>query len=164
MGVMSKLTTMKVTAVTAALLVAGASFGTAISSASSPMPLSSKWRACDFSQQKWVPAVGYARPVAYVGPAGDGSMVAKVDIATALPNTRYDVRVIQAPRPSIGCAPGQPGVLTGSVQTDGVGAGSVTLQGPVESGKTGAWVIVERPAPSSQTPAEFYTSEFIATI
>jgi hypothetical protein len=160
---MAKLTHSKVTAVAAAFLVAGAAFGTATASASSPMPLSSKWRACDFSQQ-WVPAVGDARALAFVGPAGDGSMVAKVDLATALPNTRYDVRVVQAPRPSIGCAPGQPGVLNGSLQTDGVGAGSVTLQGPVESGKTGAWVIVERPAPNSQTPAEFYTSEFIATI
>ena len=161
---MAKLTYSKVAAITAAFLVAGAAVGTATASASSPMPLSSKWRACDFSQQKWVPAVGDAQAVAFVGPAGDGSVVAKVDLATALPNTRYDVRVIQAPRPSIGCAPGQPGVLTGSLQTDGVGAGSVTLQGPVESGKTGAWVIVERPAPNSQTPAEFYTSEFIATI
>ena len=161
---MPKLTFSKVAAVAAALTVAGTAFGTATASAASPMPMSSKWRACDFSQLKWVDAVGDARPIAYVGPAGDGSMVAKVDIATALPNTRYDVRVIQAPRPSLGCAPGQAGVLTGSIQTDGVGAGSVTLQGPVESGKTGAWVIVERPSAYSQTPEEFYTTEFIASL
>jgi hypothetical protein len=147
-----------------ALMAATTLLTPAIASASSPMPLSAKWRACDFSQAKWVDAVGYARPVAYVGPAGDGSMVTKVDMATALPGTTYDVRVIQMPRASIGCAPGAPGVITGSVTTDGVGAGSVTLQGPVASGKTGAWVIVERAAPNSQTPAEFYTSEFIASI
>lgn len=161
---MIKLTYTKVAAASAALMVAGTAFGTATASAASPMPLSSKWRACDFSQQKFVSAVGDARPMAYVGPAGDGSMVARVEMATALPNTRYDVRVIQAPRPSIGCAPGEAGVLTGSLQTDGIGVGSVTLQGPVEPGKTGAWVIVERPAAHSQTPAEFYTSEFIASI
>ena len=145
-------------------MVAGAAFGTGVASAASPMPLSSKWRACDFSQQKWVDAVGDARPIAYVGPAGNGSLVAKVDIATAVPNTNYDVRVIQAPRASIGCAPGDPGVLTGNLLTDGVGAGTVTLTGPIESGKTGAWVIVSRPSPYSQTSAEFYTSEFIAAI
>jgi len=27
-----------------------------------------------------------------------------------------------------------------------------------------AWVIVERPSATSQTPAEFYTSEFVAAI
>jgi hypothetical protein len=161
---MTKFSCAKIAAASAALLVAGATFGTAPASASSPMPLSAKWRACDFSQQKWVDARGDARAIAYVGPAGNGSIVAKVDLATALPNTRYDVRVIQAPRPSIGCAPGAPGVLTGSIQTDDVGAGSVTLQGPVDAGKTGAWVILERPAANSQTSAEFYTSEFIAAI
>lgn len=161
---MIKLTFKKVTATTAALMVAGATFGSATAAAASPMPLSSKWRACDFSSQSWVDAVGNAQAVAFVGPAGDGSMVAKVEMATALPNARYDVRVIQAPRPSIGCGPGAPGVLTGSLQTNGVGTGSVTLTGPVASGKTGAWVFVEMPSPYSQTPAEFYTSGFIASI
>ena len=164
MEVMIKLTTTKVMAVAAALTVSGACLGTATASASSAMPLTSKWRACDFSIQQWVDASGDARGVAYVGPAGDGSLVAKVDLATAVPNTRYDVRVIQTPRASVACAPGQPGVLSGSIQTDGVGAGSVSLRGPVDSEKTGAWVIVERPSAHSQTPDEFYTSTFIASI
>jgi hypothetical protein len=55
-------------------------------------------------------------------------------------------------------------VAVGSLQTDGAGAGSTTVQGPVDSGATGAWVIVERPAENSQTPAEFYTSGFVASI
>lgn len=163
MEFMSILSSVKVTSFGVALMAATLLTPT-MASASSPMPLSAKWRACDFSQAMWVTAVGYARAVAYVGPAGDGSVVAKVDMATALPNTSYAVRVIQMPRASIGCAPGEPGVITGSLTTDDAGAGSVTLQGPVASGKTGAWVIVERPAQNSQTPAEFYTSEFIASI
>lgn len=161
---MIKLTFKKVAAAAAALTVAGATFGTATASAASPMPLSNTWRACDFSSQSWVDAVGNAQAIAYVGPAGDGSMVAKIDMATALPNARYDVRVIQTPRPSIGCGPGAPGVLTGSLQTDGIGTGSVTINGPVASGKTGAWVFVELPSAYSQTPEEFYTSGFIASI
>jgi hypothetical protein len=130
----------------------------------SAMPLSSQLRACDFTKLKWVSAVGDARPVAHVGTNGAGMVVATVDMATALPNTFYNVRVIQAPRASLNCGPGAPGVLTGGVQTDAIGGGTTTIAGPAASGATGAWVIVERPSGSSQTPAEFYTSEFIASI
>ena len=128
------------------------------------MPLSSKFRACDFTPLKWVDATAYARPTAHVAATGTGTLVAAVDINTAAPNTHYDIRVIQLPRPSTGCGPGAPGVLVGGLQTDAVGAASTTLQGPIQSGATGAWVIVERPAEFSQTPAEFYTSTFVASI
>ena len=133
-------------------------------SMSTAMPFSSQWRACDFSKLKWVAAVGDARSVAHVGSNGSGMIVATVDMATALPNTRYDIRVIQMPRPSLGCASGAPGVLTGAVQTDAVGAGTTTIGGAAADGATGAWAIIERPSDSSQTPAEFYTTEFIASI
>ena len=127
------------------------------------MPMVSKFRACDFTSEIWVNARGDARGVTYLSTAGS-NVVANVDLATAEPNTHYDVRIIQAPRPSIGCAPGAPGVITGSLQTDGGGAGSTTLQGPIAPSATGAWVMVQRPAPYSLTPAEFYTSEYIGSI
>jgi hypothetical protein len=127
------------------------------------MPLIAKFRACDFTLEKWVSGHGYTRGVAHLSTSGP-NVVATVDLATAEPNTSYDVRIIQTPRASIGCAPGAPGVVTGSVQTDAGGAGSTTLQGPIDSSATGAWVMVQRPAPYSQTPAEFYTSEFIGSI
>ena len=133
-------------------------------SASATMPLSAKWRACDFSQAKWVDAVGYTRAIAHVGTTGQGTVAAHVELATSPPDTYFTVRIIQMPRPSIGCSPGDSGVITGSLTTDAAGAGSVTLQGPVASGKTGAWVVVERPAANSQTPAEFLTTEFVAAI
>ena len=138
--------------------------GAAPGTASSPMPMSGQWRACDFSKLKSVDAVGYARPVAHIRTDGSGTLVATVDIATAVPNTRYDVRVIQMPRPSLGCGPGAPGVVTGTLQTDAIGGGSTTFGGPVASGATGAWVILERPSPYAQVPAEFYTTEFVASI
>ncbi|BBZ26220.1 hypothetical protein MMAD_05150 [Mycolicibacterium madagascariense] len=128
------------------------------------MPLSGKWRACDFTDLKWVPNPGYARPVAHVGTDTAGNVMATVDIATARPNTRYDVRIVQTPRPSSGCAAGAPGVVSGGLQTDAAGGGSTTVVGPVATGATGAWVIVDLPSGSSQTPTEFYTSEFIAAI
>jgi hypothetical protein len=156
---MTKFTMAKVTAVAMALLASS----TAVAGAASPMPLSSQWRACDFSQLKWVAAVGDSRIVADVSSTGS-TVSAHVDAATAPPNSQYDVRIIQTPRPSNGCAAGDPGVISGVLQINDVGLGSVTVQGPIASGKTGAWVIVERPAANSQTPAEFYTSEYIAAI
>jgi hypothetical protein len=160
---MSKLTSALFAALAATLVGLG-SLVSAPSASAAMMPLSGQWRACDFSKQKWVEAVGYARPVAHVTSDGSGTVTATIEMATALPYTHYDFRVIQTPRASIGCAPGAPGVLTGAVQTDGVGAGTATVQGPIASGATGAWVIVERPSDHSQTPAEFYTSEYIAAI
>lgn len=127
------------------------------------MPMTSKWRACDFTLMKWPAATGDARPFAQVSSSA-GTVTANVTIHTAVPNTHYDVRVIQTPRPSIGCAPGAPGVIAGGLQTDGTGVGGVSLVGPVAPDATGAWVIVTRPAAHSQTPEEFYTTTFIAAI
>lgn len=128
------------------------------------VPLPSAFRACDFTVLSSVGSVGTARAVANIASTGSGRVVATVDIAPAKPNTYYGVRVIQTPRPSIGCAPGAPGVLTSGLQTDDMGAGTATLEGDVEPGATGVWVIVERASEFSQTPAEFYTSGFIASI
>ncbi|KAA0102526.1 hypothetical protein CIW49_02785 [Mycolicibacterium sp. P1-18] len=146
-------------AVAAAPLV-GAAPGTA----SSAMPMTSQWRACDFSKLASVSAVGDARAVAHVRTDGSGTLVATVDVATALPNTRYDVRVIQTPRPSAFCGAGAPGVVTGSLQTDGVGGGSTTFGGPIAGSATGAWVVLERPSAYAQLPAEFYTTTFVASV
>jgi hypothetical protein len=170
---MSKLTLAKFAAVLTASIGAVA-LGTAgaaatptslgAASASSPMPMSGQLRACDSTALKWAPNPGVARPVAHVGTNGSGTIVATVDIDTAQPDTLYAVRVVQTPRPSSGCAAGAPGVLSGGLQTDAAGVGHVTIQGPVAAGATGAWVAVELPSGSSQTPAEFYTTEFIASI
>jgi hypothetical protein len=128
------------------------------------MPLRSTFRACDHTPLHWVNAVGYARATANLSNTGSGTIVATVDMATAEPDTHYDIRVIQMPLASTNCGPGAPGVLVGGLQTNAVGAGTATVQGAAASGTTGAWVIVDRPAYNSQTPAEFYTSEYIAAI
>jgi hypothetical protein len=57
-----------------------------------------------------------------------------------------------------------PGVGTAGLDTDGAGAGAVTLQTPAPAGTTGAWVFLDRPGEYSQTPVEFYTSDFIADV
>jgi len=166
---MIKLTQAIVLAATASLMVVSPPIASATPAESTEpagaavMPLLSKFRACDFTLERWVDAVGYARGIAHLSTSGS-TVTTTVDMATAEPNTHYDVRVIQTPRASIGCAPGAPGVITGSLQTDAGGTGSTSLQGPMESNATGAWVMVTRPSAFSQTPAEFYSSTFIASI
>jgi hypothetical protein len=159
---MTKLTsTTFVVAVAAAIGLAP--LVTAPSAGAAMLPMTGQWRACDFSKQKWVEAVGYARPVAHLT-NDSGTLTATIDMATALPYTHYDFRIIQTPRASIGCAPDAPGVITGGLQTDGVGAGTATVRGAVAPDATGAWVIIQRPSDASQTPAEFYTSDYVAPI
>jgi hypothetical protein len=119
------------------------------------------FRRCDFSDKAYTGPTGYARPTAVVHNTGS-EVIADVQIATAIPNTPYDVRVIQMPRSSAsGCNAGDPGVIAGVLLTDPAGAGSVTVRGPVASGATGAWMYITRPGEFSQTPAEFYTSDFV---
>jgi hypothetical protein len=159
MEYMKKFTLPKVAVVAAALLATS----TGIANAASPMPLTSQLRACDTTKLHWASATAYARMVADVTSSGS-TVTAHVDAATAAPNAQYVVRVIQTPRASNGCAAGDPGVISGVLQTDAAGAGSVTLQGPIAAGKTGAWVAVDLPAEYSQTPTEFYTTEYAASI
>ncbi len=134
------------------------------SAASTQVAFSQISRRCDFSETNYNGPTGYARPIGVVHTDGS-TVVADVQIATAIPNIRYDVRLIQVPRPSsASCNGGDPGVAAAALFTDGVGGGAVTVAGPVASGATGAWVIISRPDAFSQNPAEFYTSDFIASI
>jgi hypothetical protein len=160
---MTKLTYAAIAAMALSLMAINPATASATGDGAAQMPMTSKWRACDFTLMKWPAARGDARPFAEVTSSG-GSVTANVTIHTAVPNTHYDVRVIQTPRPSMGCAPGAPGVIAGGLQTDGRGVGGVSLIGPIASDATGAWVMVSRPAAHSQTPDEFYSTTFIATI
>lgn len=158
------------TTLTCALVVAAATglsvLSPAVASADTPrtqVPLLSNYKSCDFIQQDFVDATGYARGTAYLSTSGN-TVSADVDFNTAVPDSFYDVRIIQTPRGSMGCGPGAPGVITGILRTDPGGAGHTTASGPIDANATGAWVIVSRPSAYSQTPVEFYTSEFITKI
>jgi hypothetical protein len=77
----------------------------------------------------------------------------------------YDVRIIEMPRSSAAtCNAGDPGVIAGVLMTDPAGAGSLTLHSTVASGATGAWMFISRPDEFSQTPDEFYTSDFVVPL
>ncbi|OBF33733.1 hypothetical protein A5724_18780 [Mycobacterium sp. ACS1612] len=121
-------------------------------------------RRCDFSGNTHVGPTGYAGPTATVRRVG-GEVVADVQVVRAIPGTVYVVGLVQMPHSSaVGCNPGDPGVISGVLTADGLGSGSVTIRGPVASDTTGAWMYLSRPGYLSQTPDEFYTSDFVAKL
>jgi hypothetical protein len=128
------------------------------------MPLDATFRTCDGKQLgKHVASNQFGRAFAEVTTPGN-NVSAVVTLATAVPDMQYNVRLIQVPRSTLACGPGDPGVIAASFVTDATGAGGVTVQGPIQSGTTGVWVFLDRPAAHSQTPAEFYTSTFVAAV
>ena len=136
----------------------------AISGATS-VPLSSIFRNCDFVTPHWVSATGTGSGSALIGMAGANQLSAQVNLATAKPNTRYTVRLIQVPRAGDRtCTAGDPGVAVGELFTDGNGTGSATVQGPRLQDATGAWVSINGPPKPGRVIGEFYTSEVLASL
>ncbi|RAV11652.1 hypothetical protein DQP55_13570 [Mycolicibacterium sp. GF69] len=127
-------------------------------------PMNQVLRRCDFSETDFNGPTGYARTKSIIRSNGS-DVSADVTMDTAIPNTRYDVRLIQVPRPaSAPCSGGDPGVATAPLFVDGVGHGAVSVHDTIEPGATGVWVFISRPDAFSQIPAEFYTSDGIAKI
>lgn len=128
------------------------------------LPFAQMLRRCDFSETDYNGPTGMARTTGTLRSNGS-TVTADIQIATAIPDTHYDIRLIQTPRPSAAnCWGSDPGVAQGSLNTDGGGAAAVTLQDAIEPGATGAWVFVSRPSAFSQDPAEFYTTDFMVPI
>ncbi|MGA8332812.1 MAG: hypothetical protein WB777_26540 [Mycobacterium sp.] len=134
-------------------------------SAATIVPLRSILRACDYSPIARGAAENYASTSAIIRVSG-GTVAADVQLSEpGSPNTHFDVSLIQAPRASTSsCTSAGPGVAVGGLDTDGVGQAATTVQDSVRSGTTGVWVFVRRANPYSQTPFEFYTSDFVAPV
>lgn len=146
-------------------------FGAATAAALPPgvdpdlVPFSTSLRRCDYSVMQYVSAAGDGRATAHIRTQGSGEVVADVQLAIATPNSFYEVKLIQVPRPaSAGCDAGAPGTAVGAIHTDPAGAGAVTLRSPIAPGATGAWLAIEKPQPFSQQPEEFYTSDRIVAL
>ena len=123
------------------------------------VPLSAVFRACDFNAKKYVSAAGFGSGQAFINTSGN-TVTADVHLAIGQPNTPYNVRLIQGPRPGTQtCNAGEPGVAFAVLNTDGNGTGAVTLHDTVRSGATNAWVFIEGPPDVGQIRGEFYTSE-----
>ena len=156
-----------VTVVMAVLAMIGFGTGSAAAEAANGemVPLSSIFRACDFSTARFVSAMGNGSGQVFIGTGGTSTVTADVHFAIGKPNTPYNVRLIQVPRPaSQPCNGGDPGVATGVLNTDGNGTGAVTVKDSVGSDATGAWVFVEGPPDPGEIRGEFYTSEIITSL
>jgi hypothetical protein len=128
------------------------------------MAFAQTFRRCDFSANTHIGPTGYAGPSAFVRSTG-AEVVADVQVVRAIPGTVYVVGLVQMPHSSaVGCNPGDPGVISGVLTADDFGNGSTTLRGPRAPGATGAWMYLSRPGYLSQTPEEFYTTDFVAPI
>jgi hypothetical protein len=134
------------------------------SSAGTLVPLTPKFRACEFTWAVNVATNGKGSGQTVISKAAPNKVIAQVELAAAEPQAHYNVRLIQSPRPGAGCAAGDAGVTAGGLDTDGSGAGTVTLQDTISTNTTGVWVFVDRPSPHSQRPIDFYTSDIIAPI
>ncbi len=129
------------------------------------VPMRSILRACDFSP---IPdfasaARGTASAVVHVG---GGAVTADIQFSEpGEPGAHFDVDLIQVPRPANAPCDGPgPGVAVGALNTDGVGSASTTVRDSLRSGTTGVWVFIRQPSPRSQSPAEFYTSDFAVSV
>ena len=134
-------------------------------SAATTVPLRSILRACDFSPLPGGAAQNRAAASAVVRVSG-GRVSADVQISEpGTPGAHFDVALIQMPHASTSScnAPG-PGVAVAGVDSDGAGQASTTVQDGLRSGTTGVWLFIQRPSPVSQTPAEYYTSDFVAPV
>lgn len=133
-------------------------------SGGSLVPLIAKYRACDFTWAVNVPTMGKGSGQAVISKAASNRVVAQVQLIAAEPGAHYNVRLIQSPRNSAGCGAADAGVTAGGIDTDGSGAGAVTLEGAIAANTTGVWVFVDRPSAHSQSPIDFYTSEIVTPI
>jgi hypothetical protein len=121
-----------------------ATSGVGRAAADTTVALRQALRRCDFSSLGTVPMVprpddGDGVAVIHISGSNASAQVRLVDPDE--PGAHFDVGLIQEPRPRM-----------------------VTIQESIRQGATGVWVIVERPNPNSQNPAEFYTSEFVAPV
>jgi hypothetical protein len=144
-----------VVALAASVAPASAESGTVV-------PMRSVLRACDFSPIPDRASMDRGTASAVIHTSGN-SVSADVQFAEpSAPNSHFDVALIQAPRASSSPCDGPgPGVAMGSLNTNGAGIANTTVSGTLSSGATGAWVFIRQANPYSQSPQEFYTSDFI---
>lgn len=153
-------------AVVAALGMTGLSTGTAAAEAANgvTVPLTAFYRSCDFTVLQFVGATGFGSGQSTIT-GGSNTVTANVNFAIGKPNTAYQVRLIQGPRPGTQhCNAGDPGVANAVLHTDGNGTGAVTLSDAIRPGAKNAWVFMEGPPDLGQIRGEFYTSEILTVL
>jgi hypothetical protein len=129
------------------------------------VPLSGTLRRCDFSDDTHTSNNGVGSAFAVISRPAANTVTAEVHLIGGIPGIYYGVRLIEMPRPVPNrCGVGDPGTAVGTLNTDGGGNATVTIQGDVAPGTTGVWVIVEGPPGDTDLTGDFYTSDFVAAI
>ena len=129
------------------------------------VPMRSILRACDFSPIPDLASTDSGTASAVIHASG-GTVTADVHLAEpGQPGTHYDVSLIQVPRASNApCDVPGPGVAVAGLDSDGAGVANTTVRDSLRSGTTGVWVFIRRASATSQSPVEFYTSDFPASV
>lgn len=128
------------------------------------VPLSAFLRRCDWSNASYVSGSFKGTGYAIMSRTGN-TVTAEVHMIDVIGDIWYGVRLVQVPRPGLGCGAGDPGVGFGQLYTDDAGVGTVTVQAPVMNGATGAWVSVEGPVGDSEMlSGDFRTSDYVVPI
>jgi hypothetical protein len=132
------------------------------------VPLGSVFRTCDFNQPSvspLLPRLGFGSGMVLIHSMGS-TVVAQVRFSnTDQPGGHYGVTLIQLPRPSSStCGPGDAGTASSGLDLDQSGQAMVTLQDHIRPGATGVWISISQPNPHSQSPAEYYTTQFVVPV
>lgn len=93
--------------------------------ASTLVPLTQKFRACDFTPAVNMQSRGHGTARAVIGTGANQTVTAHVQLVAVEPGVRYNVRLIQAPASSVSCTAG---VTDGTMETDGAGTATLTLR------------------------------------
>ncbi|WP_231973825.1 MULTISPECIES: hypothetical protein [unclassified Mycobacterium] len=145
---------------------ANVEIATAAPSTATAVPLKSVLRHCDFSQASVSPRItreGFASGMTAIRTTGSAVYAEIHLLNTDQPGGHYQATLIELPRPtSAGCGEGDPGTVSSEIDLDARGEATMLRQCLVEPGTTGIWVSVQRPNPHSQSPLEYYSSEFVA--
>ncbi|ART72967.1 hypothetical protein BTO20_34375 [Mycobacterium dioxanotrophicus] len=142
--------------------------GAAVAGAGTAMtmvPLDNQTKDCDLVTATYDLTYGSASGFVDVGAPDSGSVRAEVHMQTAIPDTTYQVRLVQEPHSlAVPCDAGDAGVTTGVMYIDDLGNGSTTVTSPRMPGATGAGVFVEGPPRPGRLHGDIYTSSYIAAI
>ena len=122
-------------------------------------------RACDFSRIPDFASSARGTASAVIHDSG-GAVTADIHfVEPGEPGAHFDVDLIQVPRPANAPCDGPgPGVAVGALNTDGVGVAQHHRAGQPPLRHDRVWVFIRQPSARSQSPAEFYTSDFPAKV
>jgi hypothetical protein len=138
--------------------------GSASQSGGTMSPLSVVTRRCDHTPTGYTRPAGDGQGFAVIGSNGN-NVHADVTLQGGSSDTQYMVRLIQMPRSPAGtCSAGSAGTTVAPMFSDGGGNASLSIDGPMMSGATGAWIYIEGPMGYRTPFGEYYTTDAVIPI